>query len=322
MFRTLISLFLLSALAGCATALESTTEVTKPRVLGTVIRVQGDVGRATPAPGETVEVELVVADPGPRTGRSFVFVVCAPADTQFDVGACESIVAGPFIGALPAENDPKPAPAFSFTVPDEATLGEATELRVLGGVCADGEIDFAFDPDAFQGGATTANPCADQTKEGRLVTFAVALERTPEDRNLIPQIATITLDEMPWTVVAGEDEPVEGCAGGLLPQLAHTPFALPIDMTLTDGSREAFVNDRDPPEDEVEEPFVAFHTTAGDYKGAYSFFDDTPNMPTLTWTMPPASTIPDTGLLVRHWFVLRDGRGGSSFIERAVCIVP
>lgn len=321
MSRIFLSLPLL-VLVGCASPLESTTEITKPRVIGTVISVTTDPARSTPAPGERVRVELVVADPGPRVGRSSVFVVCAPSDTQFDVGACETLLAGPFITGLPAEGDPKPAPAFEFDVPDETTLGEATTLRVLGGVCADGDIDFAFDPDAFQGGATTANPCADQEKEGRLVTFSIALERAPEDRNLIPGIAEIRFNGEPWTATAPEGGPEENCVGGPLPQLPSDLFEYPIDITLTDGSRETFLTDDDPPVEDVEEPFVAFHGTAGDFLGAYSFFDDTPNTPTLTWTTPPRGLIPEGGLIVRHWYVLRDGRGGQSYIERAFCLAP
>ena len=60
----------------------------------------------------------------------------------------------------------------------------------------------------------------------------------------------------------------------------------------------------------------------GDFPGAYSFFDDTPNTPTIKWTMPARGAIADDGLLVRFWFVLRDGRGGSSYVQRAICVVP
>jgi hypothetical protein len=38
------------------------------------------------------------------------------------------------------------------------------------------------------------------------------------------------------------------------------------------------------------------------------------------WTAPDSDA--STGLLVRFWFVVRDLRGGSDFIERAVCVVP
>ena len=94
-----------------------------------------------------------------------------------------------------------------------------------------------------------------------------------------------------------------------------------VDIAL-DTSEDTPADTPDVPEEVVEEPYVAFYGTAGDFEGAYSFFDDTPTTPTLTWEMPPRGTIPANGLLVRFWFVLRDGRGGSDTIERALCIVP
>ncbi len=320
--RFLASLAVLT-LVGCSEPLESITDVIKPRTIGALVRVDGDPTRSTPAPGETVEIELVVADPGPRTGRTWAFVVCIPSATQFDVGACESLIGGPFLSPpLPGAADPKPAPRFSFVVPDEATLGEATRLLVLGGVCADGDVNFEFDPGAFQGEATTANPCVDQTKQGTLVTMAIALERTIDDRNFVPEFATIALDDVPWTISADEDDLTEGCRGLGFPERVHTTVPLAVQMALTDGSRETYVNSADPPETVVEEPYVAFQGTAGDFQGAYSFFDDTPNTPTFTWEMPPRASVPDVGLLVRFWFVLRDGRGGSTAVERALCVVP
>lgn len=320
---SLLCALVLGTVTGCAEPLESITDIIKPRVLGALLRVQGDPTRSTPAPGETIEIELVVADPGPRKGRSWVFVVCAPAETQFDVGACETVIGGPFLSPpLPGPEDPKPAPAFTFEVPDEATLGDATELLVLGAVCADGDIDLTFDPSAFQGDVTTANPCVDQEKHGALITMGIPLERASEDRNLIPDFATIDFDGVPWTATAGEADPVDGCAGGPLPQHPHRVGLIPVNITLTEGSRETFVNDRDPPETVVEEPFVAFYATGGEFEGAYSFFDDTPNDPTLEWTMPGPGAIPETGRVIRFHFVLRDRRGGSSAIERAICVLP
>jgi hypothetical protein len=51
------------------------------------------------------------------------------------------------------------------------------------------------------------------------------------------------------------------------------------------------------------------------------FDDDAPD-PEVIWRHPDADEVPEDGLTVRFWFVVRDGRGGMDWVERAVCVVP
>ena len=71
-----------------------------------------------------------------------------------------------------------------------------------------------------------------------------------------------------------------------------------------------------------EELRLSHFSTDGGFTRAFSALaaDEPSNSVELPWDAPWAA--PEGGQLVRFWFVLRDLRGGSSFVSRALCVVP
>lgn len=304
--------------SGCADALLESTDVRAPRVLAAVVSVTTDPSRSTPAPGEDVDVTLVVADPGARVARTASFVLCLPAESSLDVGVCETVLPGGEI-ALPTPT--LDAPRFTFTMPDAATLDGVTEVLVHGAVCAGGPVGDHIPLDVFPEVATELNPCADPEHVGELVTFRIAVGGEAGVTNERPSLAAITFDDAPFSAMADETWPEEGCDARGLPTFAYDDVEHRIGFTLAPGSREPYAEDG---MQEEELPFVAYYANDGDFVGALGFFDGIDNA-TARWRalddIDPRD-LPEGGRLVRFTFVLRDGRGGTSTETRALCILP
>jgi hypothetical protein len=305
-------------LTGCANALDEATDIRKPRVLAALVEVAGDPSRSTPAPGETVDVTLVIADPAERVARAHRFVVCVPAESDLDVGLCGEVVAG---GRFETSTPDLAEPAFTLTVPDESVLGEAKELLVHGAVCAGGPVGEHIGLEVFPDTYTTTNPCLDPANVGELVTFRIRLARAPADVNHSPTIAAFTLDGEAWTASAAPDAPVTGCTALEIPMLPMDDAEHTLGLTVAPESREIYVERGS---SKYELLYMGLYASAGEFPGTAAFFDGEDE--TIARFIPeddhdPAD-VPDDGLLVRFTFVLRDGRGGVDFAERAVCVVP
>jgi hypothetical protein len=305
-------------LIGCADPLPEITDVRGPRLLAATVRVLGDDTRSTPMPGETIDVALVVADPGARAARTWSLVVCTPKDSVLDVGVCETVLAG---GRLegPASTD---APRFSFSLPDATTLGENTTLLVHGAVCANGALEADLPLEVFPTEYADSNPCEDDTRAGELFTFEIPIARGEGEMNHAPLLVTTTLDDVPLTVTPPPDAPETGCVALDVPRVVADTNERTLGFAITPDSLESYVDEEGVTQEEL--PYLAYHATAGEFVGAYAFFDGVVST-TAKWEpiddLDPED-VPEDGRLVRFWFVLRDGRSGTSYVERAVCLVP
>jgi hypothetical protein len=275
-------------LLSCSDPLKEVQLVSEPRVLGARVEVSGEPERASPAPGEDAAVRWLVAAPWPDPALGYRLAVCAAAPDGATLPACAE---APF--AETSVVDPVPGePRLAFTVPVDVA---ATSLAVLGVVCPDGAP-------ADDGG------CSDGS--GTQVSFDFALG--PEQVNYNPSIEpdALSFDGGPWA--AGSD-----CAA--LPSVAPgSEHAL--ELLLDEG-------DRDPLEaptsvDPLREPLQASHfATGGELQRAFTLIpDDQDDLAVrLSWKAPGG--VPDDGL-ARFFFVVRDSRGGTDWLERAVCVAP
>jgi hypothetical protein len=68
---------------------------------------------------------------------------------------------------------------------------------------------------------------------------------------------------------------------------------------------------------------ITHAATAGQFARLFTeVFDDESPTPEVPWRHPAAEDVPEEGLTVRFWMVLRDPRGGMDWTERALCVVP
>lgn len=278
---------------GCDEPLEPVELIAEPRVLGGRVEVDGDPGRAAPAPGELATASFLLATPELSRSLGFAFAVCPGAPRRSTRPDCAS---PPFAEVFSANGD-SDTPSITFQVPDD--LEPSGRLVVQGIICPDGTPN------------TDGTSC-DGADPGTPIALELELARD-DDTNLNPELLPedVTLDAEVWPELPAVDG---DCAG-----LGFAEVALGSKHRLGIALGEA---DRDPllhPSklDPVRESLQLSHfTTAGDLEHAFQSiaWDSEQLAREVNWTAPK-----EPGL-VRFWLVVRDFRGGGAFTERAICV--
>jgi len=308
-FVSLATLGALSA-SGCSNNFRPASLVNHARPLGARVEVVGDPTRSTPRPGESVNVRFLVGFPAEDQTLSWAFFTCVPVSTSFGAPQCAHGVGAPAGQLEPVLG----APHVELTIPDEATLGGANQLVMLGSICAQGQVNT--DP-------TVQTACVDPDGDGTIVTLQVPIERDGMS-NHHPSFDAVSLNDAVLDYVAPVNAPATGCAGGDAPQIVWSQDVVALTLTAVDGSRETYTVDRGAPPvatDITEELLVEDLSTAGAIDLHFAFFDDLHDVIDLEWTLPLLPDVAGDGSLVRFTFTMRDGRGGFDFISRAVCLV-
>lgn len=278
---------------GCDEPLKSVELIQEPRVLGARVEVVGDATRAAPAPGESATVSFLVAAPQLQPSLGFAFAVCSAAPRRGGRAACET---EPF--ALVSSADGQAASAgITFDVP--ADLDPSGRLALLGIICPDG------------------SPSADGTtcdgeSQGTPVQLELELAHD-DDVNSNPELQpdSIAFDDVIWP----EQPAVEGeCAGlGFVEVAVGSEHRIAVQLDESDRDPLPRPSKLDPSRESLQ---LAHFATSGDLSRAFDTIAwDTNELDReVTWTAPA-----EPGL-ARFWLVLRDFRGGSAFVERAVCV--
>ena len=285
--------------AGCGGDFDSPTLITEARVLGSITTVEGDPERATPAPGETLQLRWVVGQPADEP-RPFTWTLAACL-------ARPSPVRRPFCVDEPffavGETTPTTeAPTATIPVP---AIGEQEDLEVLllGVFCRDGVPDLARvndpqDLDAF-------NVCS----EGIGQIIGQSLRVLSDSDNLRPRwpANALLLNGAPWP---GADE----CVPAGTVDLAFGG----IENVRRD--EVTFTSNDEPPRTivEREDLLLSHFATAGEMERQWSVFDDDEVPTPLEWSIEARAE----ATRVRFYFGLRDQRGGADFLERELCIAP
>ncbi len=254
----------------------------RPRVLGAVVSPATDPSLSSFVAGEAISVELVTASAQKARGAfdAFAFTACASDDNP-SLARCT----GPRFAMV--EGKDASDPVFTFTVPP----GSVGPLLVFGMVC--------------QGGAARVRAgelrgdCEGAVGQEVAVRLDVA---GPPNKN----------PTLPFDAVAFDDVPLAGDRGCESP----SPFRIPADQrehTLTVPVQNVGAE----PEDTLLLSHVATH---GKLARLYSTLEGpaTAQRFRVKWTAP-ASLSPARETARVH-FVLRDGRGGTAFAYRTVCI--
>lgn len=254
----------------------------RPRVLGAVVSSAADPSRSSFASGEAVSVELVTASAQKARGAfdGFAFTACA-TDDNVSLARC----VGPRLAMV--EGKDAADPVFTFTVPP----GAQGPLLVFGMVCQGGAAHLRA--------GELRGDCDGVVGQEVAVRLDVA---GPPNKNPM----------LPFDAVAFDDVPLTGDRGCESP----SPFRIPADErehTLTVSAQNAGAE----PDDTLLLSHVATHGKLArlystvESSGAGSRFR-------VKWTAPASISLARE--TARVHFVLRDGRGGTAFGYRTVCI--
>lgn len=293
----------LLALSGCDDPLVPVELVEKARVLGARLEVDGAPERAAPAPGEAARVRFLVVAPELELEVGYALRACFAEWSPSGLPVC---VGEPFATAERSAPDASEA-ALDFVLPEYDADASLPRLLVRGVICAHG----APSDDGGERCAANATPLP--------VSFDLELPGTSDAPNLNPSLPdeAFTLDGETWTSASARET---ACRGLDVPEVS-AGSAHEIRVSLPESARDAVP----PPIEgapELESLLVSHFATHGGLERAFSPLpgNGTSLDVTVSWTAPASA--PEGGELVRFWFVVRDGRGGADFAERAVCVVP
>ncbi len=342
MRHALIMGLLLFAFA-CSDSFLPAWAVTDLRVVGAVVEVDGQSDRARPDPGDGVQVSLIVIDQGAPPSDfpeipaltppllEWTFVACVPLPTTLGPPICGQLIEPCDGCAGTPPEDQFALPVLQFQVPSQEALdsAQASSVLVQGAICADGPPSQDAIIRFFLGQTDDLNPCEDPDSEGRFVSISIPIETTPDDPNLNPQIADVVLNGRSWPPPYDQGvprtAPRTGCIADLEglteqeraahPRAGSSPSSIQLGVT-PDSLQPYMVQGMSL----IEEMQLSWLTDGGDYQRTFSFITS-PAVSVLTEWQPFSDAPPD-GWLVRFTFVVRDGRGGTDWVERGVCVLP
>ena len=282
------------SLLGCEDPLKSVELVAEPRLLGARVEVDGDPGRAAPAPGELATLRFLLASPDGRASFGYALSACSAALRQGGRAGCS---AAPFV-QVTRENRDQSGADWRFEVPRE--LEPSGRVLLVGVVCPDG--------------SPRSETSCDGSHPGVPLQLELELAREGDaNRNPELQAESIDFDGQAWTEL-GPDEGDGDCGGFGLPE-ADVGSAHTLTVRLDESDRDPLPRPSrlDPSRESLQ---LSHFVSEGDISRAFE---------TVSWESDELErratwTAPDAPGIVRFWFVLRDFRGGAAFVERAVCV--
>lgn len=315
-------LSLAALLPACGMDFDPTSLVTRPRVVGAGIEVEGAPGRASPLPGDTVSITPWLLQPDVPSDVRASYVVCPAADVRRGASSC----AGAPLVVVPATPAGAELPAVRFAVPEVAALRGATQLLLVIASC-----DRGASPTIEMGSLLPV--CDDPEARAELSLLNVPLAFDPATVNQNPSIAeeAYTIEGRDWAPPPAELPPLDGCASrassdalphllvpaDAMPPSSDTPYQVRLTFTTSEDDRETSATTREALQ-------ISHYTTAGRLRRAFSAVEptDPSDEPiVLDWAPPAVDTIPPGGRLVRFTWVARDLRGGFGRADRVVCVL-
>jgi hypothetical protein len=285
---------LVPQLIGCDDEHAGVELIEKTRVLTARVEVVGVPNRASPLPGEAVNVRFLVVAPEPEPTFAFALASCVAIDSAYTVPECagEPFARGTSLEPVAA------LPSVEFVTPLE--LSGSEWLAVTGVICpAGGTLNDE-----------SSDGCSNGPAQAVSVDFPLDDGRAP---NTNPTLLRVSLDgaELPEDSATSQD-----CAA--LPQIpggSKHPLLVELDPSSRDPLPVIETSDA-----ARESLLVSYYITAGILKHAWGSIPSTAtNNAVATEWDPPATSSP---LLARIIIVVRDGRGGSDFTERRICVTP
>ena len=293
------------SLSAC-TEFDPGSSILDTRVLGARVEVAGEPERATPEPGERINLTWVMASPGKAPVLRWAFVVCV-GDPNAPGETCRvPLTTGEGTGLTPT---------LQVDVPAAGALGTADALFVLGVICDGGTPGLS-------GSATPV--CEGKDSSGTSVKLELSIARDGQ-QNENPRVDEVRIRIDGKGLADQASDVAEGqCANDdSLLQLRADGKEHDLTLELGGKVRERY-RDAEGRSNALEALQISHFVTLGELERQYSFIesgdpDENPKV-TLTWTAPKAKDV-KTGELVRFLTVLRDMRGGLAVIEQAACVI-
>ncbi len=333
----------------CGDSLAPPSSVTDLRVVGARVELRSDPERANPSPGDAIEVTQLVIDRGAPPSDLPEAPALTPSLLQWDLVACVPVptTIGPPICLTPIApcdgcqatppDDLLATPVTSFTTPsqDELDAAGASSMLLQGAVCGNGVPSREAILRFLSGETEDLVPCEGPPTipgvpiEGRFVTVQIPIETEPSDPNLNPVLANVLYGGASWPPPYDQGvprtAPRTGCAedlDGLTPEqrAAHPragTMSSAIELYVTPDSLQTYTVDG---VEQTEQIQVSWLADGGSFETSFSFIVEPATSILIQWA--PGTGVPDDGLLARFTFVIRDGRGGTDWVERGLCILP
>jgi hypothetical protein len=304
-----------ATLTSCGDPLVAPELITNTRVLAARNESVGDANRAWVMPAEAARVRWLVASPIGPTPLAWAFSACVAESVSRGLPIC---TAPPFArfansGISTAE------PHFDFVMPDEVNLGSATQVAIAAAFCASGTPILDASGVEF-----TQSTCPDVTERPLFATVNVraalgnAMNSNPDFGRV-----TIQFDDVEWPVSDEAQASSADCSDPTLtlPRIAKGDASHTLGLAIPNDISESLpqITSHSAARETLN---LAHFTTAGDLERAYSDVNLAihPAPVRVSWKTPAA--VAANGELVRFYFVLRDGRGGADYTQRAVCVMP
>lgn len=303
-FSKSLPVFCACGLLACGDPLREAQRVEELRVLGARLTTEDAPLRATPRAGETATVEWLLADPTalpPFTKWSLS--VCVAEDKSYGVPSCRD---EPLAVTEQLDLSDEP-PVLSFVVPDEDTLAGATRLAAFGVFCEEGELDPPSDiEDAACAGAGV-------TQRASFDIFIASNGFENDNPDLAD--ADLGFSGTSWSASAGPAD----CEAGELPSVSAGSGDHAIVLTLRPSARQS--QPRRLGSVDFEALQISHFATLGALDRRFSNIapeDDDPTV-SISWRAPAQAS---EATLASFYFVVRDGRGGTSWLTRSLCVEP
>jgi hypothetical protein len=293
------------ASSACLDDLTAPSLVARPRVLAGRASVVGNPSQAYPAPGETLAIEWLVSAPNEIPAAGWSMLACpgevAPTGDRFCTGA-------PFgIFSSPITSDPI---RFEVAVPADVA---ATEVLMQGNVC------FGSDPN-LDPATVIERPCIDPAAMVERVRYGIRIARDGlTNRNpSIPAIARIEDQIWPAPIDAPPAANCESETGPALPAVSAGGGAIVLGIDPEPADLEMYTTAG---QTRTESLLFSHAATAGELARFFSIVEDPSATVRVDWTPPAVADVPEGGLTVRVYFIVRDQRAGLNWTERALCVV-
>ncbi len=298
--RTVLGLSLLSVVAGCGDPLKDASRIEELRVLGAQVDIEGSKGRATPEPGDRASVRWLLADPtGLPPEAIWSMQVCVAEETSYGIPICRD---EPFAMAEQLDLDPA-APEIAFDLPTSAELADADRLAVLAIFCDGGSLDIRDD--------FFASSCDDASTIQR-ASFDVFLTSSRTNDNPDLTGASVEFDGNEWAESAGDAD----CTGLSVPADGSKH-----EITLDVGAAARETEDRGIDGMGLESLQISHSATLGLLDRPFSDVapEDADPAIHVSWKAPKAV---EDAMPSSFYFVVRDDRGGVSWLTRTLCVEP
>ncbi len=266
-------------LAGCEDPLKDAQALEEPRILGVRLAAAGD--HSSLEPGQDAELEVLLTGPEGSLAARLAYQLCEAAESERGVPYC----AGNALVEAVVDLDGTP---ITLAVPAE--LKPAVRLAVLGIACVSADPRLA--PDPLDWRCSDGQPGLRFSFDGR--------SRSPDTINLNPDLSQVSLS-VSGVAVPADTRQAPDCDDET--PIVAADVAHEVAFELGEIAREA-----------RESLQLSHFSTRGRFERHYSFVaaEQAPAA-RLSWRAPSAGTA------LQQYLVVRDGRGGVSWLSFSLC---